>query len=239
MLMASFLVLTATGIPLWFHDTPSALRVAHFWGGTTAMGNIHRSAAVVLITCSVYHVVYLAVKFAKGQRTSAMIPTAKDLFDFLHLTRYYVGFEKEPPKYGRYSFMEKFEYFAVVWGNTAMITTGLILWFPVAPSKWAPWVVELAGVIHGYEAILAATAILTWHMYHVHLSISAYPLSTTWVNGKITEDELKHHHGGEWDKMRPVLVAFEEEMEKKPEEQAKPEEPGKAEEPDKPQGDKG
>lgn len=211
MLLASFLVLTATGVPLWFHDAPASIAIANLWGGAENMSIIHRGAAVVLIASSAYHVIYLLYRRLAGARSLAIVPRKKDFVDFIHLTKFYFGLAKEPPKYERYNFMEKFEYWAVVWGNIAMITTGLILWFPTGPAHWAPWVIEVAGVIHGYEAILAAAAILTWHMYHVHLSINSYPMSTLWITGRLSEEDFRHHHPLEWEEVVPALVEFEEE----------------------------
>jgi hypothetical protein len=105
----------------------------------------------------------------------------------------------ERPLTGRYGLVEKLEYGAVLWGNLVMIATGLILWRPDWFLGWTPtWTFDVCRVVHGFEATLAFLAIVIWHMYHVHLRPGVFPMSRTWLSGRISRAELRHHHTAQY-----------------------------------------
>jgi hypothetical protein len=125
------------------------------------------------------------------------------LFDWLSRRRLLAAFfERHPglacrtrPHHGTFSLVEKLEYAAVLWGNLVMIASGTLLWKPGWFLGWLPsWAFDLGRVVHGYEATLAFLAIIVWHMYHVHLRPEVFPMSRIWLTGKITREELRHHH---------------------------------------------
>ena len=106
---------------------------------------------------------------------------------------------RERPCIGRYGLVERLEYGAVLWGNIVMIATGAILWRPGWFLGWTPsWTFEVCRVVHGFEATLAFLAIIIWHMYHVHLRPEVFPMSQTWLTGRISRRELRHHHPREY-----------------------------------------
>ena len=105
-------------------------------------------------------------------------------------------FNKRGDDYG-----EKAEYLALIWGVIVMGTSGFVLWFPEFFMRFLPsWSFETAEIIHYYEAWLATLAILVWHWFFVIFHPEKYPMNTTWMDGKITEEELKHHHPLEYEK---------------------------------------
>jgi cytochrome b subunit of formate dehydrogenase len=127
-----------------------------------------------------------------------MVWNVKDIADIKQSVRYYMGADNEPPKYGKYSYVEKVEYWSLLWGTVVMILSGLFLWFPFTlPS----WLVNAALIVHSYEAALAVSAIVVWHMYTVHLSPDHFPMSWTWINGKMSAEEMKEHHPLEYDRL--------------------------------------
>ncbi|MBI2952638.1 hypothetical protein HYY27_11110 [bacterium] len=117
--------------------------------------------------------------------------------------RYHLGRTGDPPRFDRYSYIEKAEYLALIWGTGVMAVTGLMLWFPVEATSWLPgWAVRVAEVIHYYEAWLATLAILVWHFFFVMFHPGEYPMSATWLDGKVTEEELRHHHPQEYERLK-------------------------------------
>jgi formate dehydrogenase gamma subunit len=201
-LALSFTGLVLTGFPLLYPKLEIVQRISSFVGGVEVMGILHRIFGVTMIAVGIYHIVYLAVMFAKGQRSMAMMPGPRDVVEIFNDLKYFVGLSRERPKFGRYNWIDKFEYLAVVWGTVMMILTGLTIWFPQYVSRILPaWVVNASVIIHDYEALLAGLAIFLWHFYWVHLNPDVYPMSMVWLTGSITEDELKHHHALEYEEV--------------------------------------
>lgn len=203
MLLTAFIVLVTTGFPMRYASAPSARAFTQFVGGTYVASIIHRFAAGLLILTAIYHVAYVGYHFARGQRSSPMTPAWKDVMDFFRMIFFNLGLAKERPKFGRYSFSEKFEYWGMVWGSFVMILTGLLLWNPVLTIWYFPLpiLLILSRVIHSYEALLAILAVIVWHFYHAHLRPDVFPMSSVWLTGLMTEEEMKEHHALEYERM--------------------------------------
>ena len=160
------------------------------------------------------------------------IPKLQDIRDFAANMRYHLGRTREHPRFGRFTYAEKLEYLAMVWGTALMGATGFMLWFKVGVGWLLPrWSVDIAGAIHFYEAILAVLAILVWHFYQVMFDPDVYPIDLAFWDGKVSEERYKEHHALAYEQMfgPPEEEAGEPEKEGKPE--AKSEEPGKEEPP--------
>jgi cytochrome b subunit of formate dehydrogenase len=109
--------------------------------------------------------------------------------------RYYLGLSTEKPKYGRFSYAEKAEYWALVWGTALMGLTGIMIWAKVwVGDLFARWWVDVATAVHFYEAILATLAILVWHFYQVFFDPDVYPMNWAWWDGKMPVDHYRHEH---------------------------------------------
>lgn len=196
-LMVSFGGLVLTGFPLKFAESPASKILMMMMGGVKGAGLLHRFCGILLIFLSVYHVVWLIMEYAKGKRSTAMLPRARDFKDVADNFAYFLGI-KRSPRFARYNYIEKFEYFAVAWGNSVMILTGLALWFPVFAQHHLPeWVFPLSLMLHDYEALLAALAIILWHLFNVHIHPTAYPQNPVWLTGKMSRKMMAHHHGEE------------------------------------------
>jgi cytochrome b subunit of formate dehydrogenase len=191
LLAASFIVLILTGLPVLSGEV-ALIRL--FAGRTivfTLRGLVHRVAAVVLIGNFAWHLAYTAFT-ARGRRNFRdKKPTGQDLRDALSVFR--PGAPR--PEFGRFSYVEKFEYWSFFWGSGVMILTGVFMWGTRLSLRLFPlWLHQVFVVIHGYEAILAFVAILIWHMYTAHLNPGVFPMSRVWLDGRITGAELRRRH---------------------------------------------
>ena len=191
-LLSSFIVLVITGFALKFPDT----WFAHTLGmGEHLRGIIHRIAGCILIGAGLYHVMYLAMAREGRRLLRDIAPRPKDLFDLWGTMRYYLGLSKEKPKFGRFNYAEKAEYWALVWGTALMGLTGIMIWAKVwVGDLLARWWVDVATAVHFYEAILATLAILVWHFYQVFFDPDVYPMNWAWWDGKMPVEHYRHEH---------------------------------------------
>lgn len=160
-------------------------------------GILHRVAAVIMMLTSLYHLYYLLFKKAGRRWIMDMIPRPKDLTDMISTMLFYVGVKKTPPQYDRFSYKQKMEYGALILGNTLMTITGLMLW---TEFLWNRFLVDLATIIHGMEAVLACLAIMIWHLYEVHLRPHKL-FSNVWIDGVIDEETMKEEHPLHYEKI--------------------------------------
>jgi len=194
LLTISFIVLVITGFSLRFSDAGWVKFLFGWEGGFPLRGIIHRVAAVVLIFSVVWHAIYLLSR--RGRKIfKDIFPTWTDLRQFFQMVNYNLGLSKKKPAFGRFSYVEKAEYWALVWGSIVMIVSGFFLWFENVAVRWfAKGFLDVMLVVHYYEAWLAALAILIWHMYSTIFNPSVYPMNPSWITGKMPEDMFKHEH---------------------------------------------
>lgn len=194
-LMTSFFTLVLTGFPLTFPSSPASPEIIHMLGGFTMRSALHRVAATMLILLTIYHTFYMLLTKHGRSELRALMPNFKDGFDAIQMLKFYVGLTPNTPLFDRFNFIEKFEYLALAWGSVVMIATGLVLGFQNQAMEILPkWTLDVAKVIHSYEALLAFLAIIIWHFYHVHLNPEVFPMSRVWLNGEISEHEMKTLH---------------------------------------------
>lgn len=198
LLAVSFTLLVLTGMPLRFAHVDGLEAIYDLFGGFAGARIAHRAAAVVMIGAWIWHTLYLIYRWKKaGWSLSSwtMLPTRKDVRDVVHSLRYYFGLTPEEPRFDRFQFREKFDYFAVYWGMPIMVFSGLVLWFPVFFGNHLPEIgIVAAFIAHSDEAVLAFLAIVTWHMYNVHFNPDAFPMSPTWYTGTKTREEMEREH---------------------------------------------
>lgn len=194
-LMLSFSLLVLTGFPVRYPDSAVSGFIINVLGGYTARGVLHRVCAVILIGLAVYHVFYTMLARRGRSELHALLPRRKDFADLFHMLKYCFTFAPTGPRFDRYNYVEKFEYFAVGWGSALMILTGFVLWFAEQALRILPmWAVDIARVAHSYEALLAFLTILIWHFYHAHLKPGRFPMDRSWLTGKVSEAEMMHNH---------------------------------------------
>jgi cytochrome b subunit of formate dehydrogenase len=172
------------------------------FGGAEGAAMWHRVGAVLIIVSSVYHLFYLTFLASKRRLPLSMLPGPKDALDMRDNILFMLGVKKERPKFDRYMYLEKFDYWAVFWGIVMMVGTGFIFWFPAFFAAWAPsWLITAALIIHGEEATLAILFLFVVHFYNVHLKPSIFPMNWAWLNGRISVEMMKHEHPLEYERM--------------------------------------
>jgi cytochrome b subunit of formate dehydrogenase/5-methylcytosine-specific restriction endonuclease McrA len=198
-LLTSFIVLVITGFALKFPDSWLAEALAM---GEKLRSITHRVAGVILIGAGIYHVFYLAITRDGRRLICDFAPRPKDAFDAWGTMCFYLGVSKEKPKFGRFSYAEKAEYWALVWGTALMAVTGVMMWAKVwVGDLLARWWVDVATAIHFYEAILATLAIIVWHFYQVLFDPDVYPMNWAWWDGKMPVEHYRHEHALDADAM--------------------------------------
>jgi cytochrome b subunit of formate dehydrogenase len=191
-LLASFIILVITGFALKFPNSWLAEALAM---GEKLRSVIHRIAGVILIGAGIYHIFYLAIAKEGRRLIRDFAPRPRDAFDAIETMRYYLGLGREKPKFGRFSYAEKAEYWALVWGTALMAVTGVMMWAKVwVGDLLARWWVDIATAIHFYEAILATLAIIVWHFYQVFFDPDVYPMNWAWWDGKMPVEQYRHEH---------------------------------------------
>jgi cytochrome b subunit of formate dehydrogenase len=192
-IMTSFPTLVVTGFALKFPDSWWAKPILPWEANAGVRGGLHRTAAVVMIAATVFHFIHLALKKKDRVFVWSMIPTIKDATDMLDVFRYNVGLTKQEPKFAKFNYAEKMEYWAFLWGTMVMAFSGFPLWFNNFALRHFPkWITDAATAVHWYEALLASLSILIWHFHLVIFDPAVYPMDTAWLDGKIPADHYRH-----------------------------------------------
>lgn len=193
-LMLTFSTLVITGFSLRFSEAWWVKILFGWEGGFPLRGIIHRVAAVLFLMTAVWHLAYLSTK--RGRRFFRdMIASKADLRQLWQTVTYNLGIGKTKPRFGRFSYVEKSEYWAVIWGTVIMVFTGFFLWFDNLATKLFPkGFLDVMVVIHYYEAWLATLAIFIWHLYSTVFRPSVYPMNPSWYTGKMPLEQYLHEH---------------------------------------------
>jgi formate dehydrogenase gamma subunit len=190
-MMLSFTILAITGLPQRFSSSPISIAFVSMLGGIEVLRNIHHIAAIVMMLGTGWHLLMFGYLAYVRHTRLTMLPTLQDMKDGWQALMYNIGRAKTPPQMGRYTFEEKMEYWAFVWGALIMGLTGFMMWNPITTAQFFPGeVIPAAKAAHGGEALLAVLAIIIWHMYGVHIK----RLNRSMFTGKMTEEEMLHEH---------------------------------------------
>ncbi|MCX6152261.1 MAG: cytochrome c3 family protein [Ignavibacteriales bacterium] len=210
-MLTSFIALVVTGFALKY---PDAWWVIPFkwilgeWAFQTR-SFLHRSFGIFMITISFYHSYYLFFTKRGRQMLFDFLPNLQDLKDVITNVKYLLGISKVKPLFGRFSYMEKAEYWALIWGVIVMSATGLMLFFNTIFLSIAPKIfLDAATLVHLYEAWLATLSIIVWHFYFVIFNPEVYPLNTALITGVLSEEEMKHEHPLELEKIKEIENTF-------------------------------
>jgi cytochrome b subunit of formate dehydrogenase len=209
MVIVSFLSLALTGMTLKFSYAPWAWALARAFGGFEAAGFIHRVAALVTFTYFGIHIADLVrrkrasgtpwLKFITGP--AGMMPSLTDLKEAIGSMRWFFG-KGGRPRYGRWTYWEKFDYFAVFWGVAVIGLSGLLLWFPTFFTRLLPgWLLNVATIIHSDEALLAVGFIFTVHFFNTHFRPEKFPMDTVIFTGTIPLDEFRKDRPREYEEL--------------------------------------
>ncbi len=192
LLLTSFITLVVTGFMLKFPDTFWAAPLVAWERNFPVRGLIHRIAGVVLIGAGFYHLLYLLFTSEGRRSLGAMLPRVRDLREAVVTVGYNLGYRQAAPRYAKFNYTEKIEYWSLVWGTIVMALTGILLWAHNFVLKYfSKTLLDVATAVHYYEAILATLAIVIWHFYAVIFDPEVYPLKWTFVNGRAPDHEVR------------------------------------------------
>lgn len=202
-MMVCFVGLVVTGMPQRFPSHGWAKGVVLILGGVERVRFLHHILGTIMALHLVYHFLEAVWLHLVRRLDMPMMPRWQDVKDFVVQVKYNLGLESHPPRMDRYTFAEKLEYLALVWGTALMVITGVVLLFPVRWSSLVSGEVILAAkAAHGGEAILALLSILTWHVYFVHVRHWNRSIFT----GHLEEEEYATEHPLELARLRKGIV---------------------------------
>jgi cytochrome b subunit of formate dehydrogenase len=203
-LMTTFLGLALTGLPLRFSSAVWAVRFAHVVGGLGAILFFHKLCAVVLTVAFLVHVGDILYRWLlKKQKgifwgPSSLVPQARDFRDFYAHLKWFLWLGPKP-KFDRFTYWEKFDYWAVFWGMVVIGLSGYAMWFAPFVARHIPGhLLNVALLIHGEEALLAVWFIFAIHFFNTHLRPGSFPMDMVIFTGKQTQVELEGKHADEY-----------------------------------------
>lgn len=195
-LLISFTILVITGFMLRYPEAWWVVSIRNLSDHIFDLRSLlHRVSGVVMIAASLFHLWYILFTQRGQQLMRDLLPKIQDVYDAIGVLKYNLGLSRNKPQFGRFSYIEKSEYWALVWGTVVMAATGLIMWFDNAFMGLLTklgW--DIARTIHFYEAWLATLSILIWHLYFVIFNPAVYPMNLAWLKGTLSEEEMEEEH---------------------------------------------
>ena len=206
-MLVCFFTLALTGMALKFSYMRWAEILSWLLGGSESMGVLHRIAAVTLIGVFAFHIFDLSRRRKALGRSwwkmiagpDSLLPNLTDVKESFASIKWFFGMGPRP-SYGRYTYWEKFDYFAVFWGVFVIGSTGLVLWFPEFFTRILPgWSVNVATIVHSDEALLAVGFIFTIHFFNTHFRPDKFPMDPVMFTGRVPLEEFKYDKPREYE----------------------------------------
>ena len=201
------MTLVITGTSALFAHTAWAPLVAKAVGGPAVLAIIHRVAASLFVGIFMIHFVYVMQKLLRDPTfrwfgPNSLIPNWKDLSDCYGMFRWFLGMGPKP-MFDRWTYFEKFDYWAVFWGVNIIGWSGLSLAFPTITASIFPgWVFNVATVVHGEEAFLAAVFLFTVHFFNNHFRPDKLPPpDIVMFTGLQSLDEFRADHPAHYQRL--------------------------------------
>ncbi len=200
-LFIAVVLLLVSGFALKYADTSWGRFFIELEGGFQARGTIHRIGAVLLLVVSLYHFFYVLFTRRGHEQFLELLPNMKDWRDFKLSLSYTLGASQQKPRFGRFNYRQKFQYWLVVGGVVSMEISGIMLWFHnKSVAVLSKGILDFVYVFHSYEALLVFTVIVVWHLYDMHLREN-FPMDPVWLTGKISVERLEKEHPLEYEKL--------------------------------------
>lgn len=200
LVMVTFVTLVVTGIPQLVPENSWSQWIIRNIGGIHTMRLVHRNTGYVFTFAAVYHIVFILHHVFVRQRPLPLLLTIKDFRDAIAAMRYDLGLTGKRPRFGRYDFGQKFEYWGMVFGGGVMILSGLILMYPVWVTRLLPGeFIPAAKEAHGWEGVMAVLIVLIWHMYSAHVGPGRFPMDTSIFTGRISTERMREEHPVEYE----------------------------------------
>lgn len=207
-LLTTFMILVVTGFALKFPDSWWARPLVWIERGYAVRAWLHRISGVLMTLAAIYHLAYLFGTQRGRTQFRCMKLGLRDLREAWDMVTFNLGLRSHQPRFHRFTYVEKLEYWAVIWGTAVMAGTGFMMWFQTGVLKrWPLLVIDLASVVHYYEAWLATLAIIVWHFYSVIFRPDVYPMSLVWLTGTLTGEQMAQDHPAELDEILAAETA--------------------------------
>lgn len=201
--MTLFILLAVTGLPQKFFENSWAQSLIIGLGGIDRVRWVHRFAGVLFTVFTFAHLGIASVLVVTGRAALSLVPTKQDFLDAIQQLRYYLGVTDVPARFDKFDYKQKFEYWGLVLGAVIVISTGLVLLFPILVTQFLPGeVVPAAKLAHGNEGLMAFLVVIVWHIYNAHLNPDVFPFDTTIFTGKISKSRLHHEHALEYERLK-------------------------------------
>jgi cytochrome b subunit of formate dehydrogenase len=193
--MIVFTGLCLTGLPQKFYEHRWAQLLLHVMGGIDRARWIHRFFGICLLVATILHFSGALASMLSKRIGLTIVPNRKDFTDAIGTLRYYLGMAERPPRFDRFDYRQKFEYWGLVAGNVIMLLTGLTLYFPTLVTRFLPGqLIPAAKVAHSNEGLMAFLVIIIWHIFNAHLNPDIFPMDRTIFTGRISRHRMEHEH---------------------------------------------
>lgn len=208
LMMVLFILLVVTGLPQKFHTSALSEWVILQLGGIDMARLLHRWSGILMALLAVIDLSAVTLLILTRRIRPTMVFSRQDFVDAIQMARYCLGSADHPPKFDRYDYRQKFEYWGLIFGTIIMVVSGFVLYFPtwftmVFPGQLVP----AAKVAHSNEALLALATILIWHMYGAHFNPDVFPMDTCMFTGRISEERMHHEHPLELERIQAAEAA--------------------------------
>ncbi|MGE5047933.1 MAG: formate dehydrogenase subunit gamma [Deltaproteobacteria bacterium] len=210
-IMVFFTLLVLTGMPQKYFASGFSAKVVAWFGGIDSTRLLHRISGFIFAGLVMAHLAISIWQLATRRLTVLhIVPHKQDYRDAMKTLRYYLGLSKEPARFDRYDYRQKFEYWGMVAGSLIMTFTGFILFWPALVASILPGqLIPAAKVMHSYEGLMAFLVVIVWHLYNAHLSPDVFPFDTSIFTGKISRERMEHEHPLELERIEGKPVEHE------------------------------
>ncbi len=214
-LAAAVFALVLTGMPLRYPEAFWAKPLLALWHGHDGAAALHKLGAVAFFAAGGMHVVGLLAAWLTGRfklrsilGPDSILLRPQDIRNLVANLRYLKG-QGPKPAFGRFTYWEKFDYFAEIWGLLVIGLSGLVMWFPVRAAQWLPgWIVNAALIFHAYEALLAMGFLFSIHFFNTHLRPDVFPVDPVIFSGNIPLMEVEHRYPGWYERLAAADAGF-------------------------------